>query len=180
MTELFRAGVWHDLICENEESSKFWSIKIVKNTHIRKWGALGTMGQEKVTHFDDADQARADAERMYIAKTRGGYVVRKPQFSVKTELVHWVESVAEFNTFIYKVYGVPFDIWTDQCMDEYGPSYLTHTLRFAPDGALTQDDIEKIEQWVDGEPNYYMTHRLLDDCVRQRLIPAGVYCLELS
>lgn len=179
MSELFRAGVWHDLICENEESSKFWSIKIIKNTHVRKWGALGTMGEEKVTHFDTAEQARTDAEKLYISKTRKGYVVRKPQFAVQTELVHWIESVAEFNNFIYKVYGVPFDVIdneqariADYCI---GP----HTLTFAPDGTVTAIGIDTIERWIGGEPLLYITHLLLDDCVRQRLIPAGVYCLEV-
>lgn len=172
--DLFRAGVWHDLVYEDEESSKFWSIKILKNTHIRKWGALGTMGDEKVTHFDNAEAAREDAERMYIAKTRKGYKVCKPKLPVATELVHTIESIASLNNFIYKVYGVPFDILKDQMVN------TSQTLMFAPDGRLEDWDVELIEEWIEsfGKKPIFMMHRLLDDCVRQRLIPAGTYLIE--
>jgi predicted DNA-binding WGR domain protein len=175
MNELFRAGVWHDLICDDGTASKFWSVKIVKNTHIRKWGALGTMGNEKVTTFDSPEIARKDAENLYLSKTRGGYRVKKPQLSVTTELVHTVDGVATLNSFIFRAFGVPFDFCKDQ------EAQIGHSFKFTPDGKLSDFDIECIERWInsDGEDGVYMTHRLLDHCVRQRLIPAGVYLIEV-
>lgn len=179
--KLFRAGVWHDLIYKDEESAKFWSIKIVRNTHIRKWGALGTMGDEKETVFKNPEEARRDAEKLYISKTKKGYKVLKPQLEVTTHLVHNIKDIAELNNFIFRVYGVPFDVIKDQLPDlnEGAVDYCGQTFTWAPDGMLTEYDIERIEDWINGDDVYYMTHRLLDDCVRQRLIPAGVYSLEV-
>lgn len=173
--DLFRAGVWHDLIYDDEDTSKFWSIKILKNTHIRKWGALGTMGQEKVTHFNSSDEARDDAEQMYIAKTRKGYKVCKPKLPVSTELVHTINSIADLNNFFFKVYGVPFN------MREDWAGVSNQTLMFTPDGTLDKNDVQAIDDWVDSLGTYppFMTHRLLDDCVRQRLIPAGTYLIDV-
>jgi len=174
--ELFRAGTWHELTHQDDQCSKFWSIKIVKDTHIRRWGALGTLGNEKTTTFDNVEDARKDAERLYLSKTRSGYRVTKPQLSVKTELVHTIDSIYTLNNFFYRVYGISFCFVSDQ------EAISGHSFKFTPDGNLDEYDTEKIKRWIDsdGENGMYMTHTLLDDCVRQRLIPAGVYLVEVN
>jgi predicted DNA-binding WGR domain protein len=170
-TELFRAGVWHELVFKNDETDKFWSIKIVKNTHIRHWGASGTEGKQKITEFDSPEEARENAEKLYLSKTKSGYVVAKPTLTYETDLCHFVSAV-ELERFIEQVYGTRFDFHED--VDSRETTY-----RYRPTGELSQQEEEEIIQWIrTGENEGYMTHALLDDCVRQRLIPAGTYLIE--
>lgn len=170
--ELFRAGCWHDLIFEDGDSSKFWSIKIHKNTHIRKWGPIGQDGRELVTEFSDAEEARSDAERLFKSKTKAGYRIRKPQLKVTTELVHFVD-YGEFERFITSVYNVSFEFVFDQ---ECGND-STH--RFCVTGNICDYDKQQIKRFVDSGDGLYMASVLLEDCVRQRLIPAGTYVIEV-
>jgi predicted DNA-binding WGR domain protein len=171
-TELFRAGVWHELVFKSDEADKFWSIKIVKTTHVRRWGASGTEGREMITEFDSVDEARENAEKLYLSKTKGGYVVAKPTLAYDTDLCHFVEH-DELERFIEQVYGTEFNFRQDVDSREM-------TFRYRPSGELSDDEEEDIIQWVrTGVNEGYMTHSLLDDCVRQRLIPAGTYVIEV-
>ena len=174
MNELFRAGSWHELLFEDGTSAKFWSIKIHKNTHIRKWGAKGTEGRQKVTIFSEAEEARFDAERLYKSKiSSGGYRVKRPRLDRKTELIHTVD-YGELERFFESVYKIEFEFVADQ---ECGND-STH--RFRPTGEMCSYDKEHIKEWIDsGGINCYMTPSLLDDCVRQKLIPAGTYLVEV-
>jgi len=172
-TELFRAGVWHELVFKNDDADKFWSIKIVKNTHVRRWGPTGTDGKEKVTEFDTVTEARENAEKLYVSKTKGGYVVAKPTLECETDLCHFVQD-SELERFIFQVYGVEFN-FLDDVFDSTDSSY-----RYRPTGDLSEYEEQRIIEWIrTEEPKGYMTHSLLDDCVRQRLIPAGTYLIEV-
>tara|TARA_Y100000593_G_C4194654_1_gene278706 strand:- start:219 stop:800 length:582 start_codon:yes stop_codon:yes gene_type:complete len=179
-SELFRAGVWHELLCKDEETNtdKFWSIKIVKNTHIRRNGRAGTEGRETLKAFGTQDEARKDAERIYYSKLRNGYRVKKPQLQVDTELIHIVQH-KELERFFMAVYKVFFDFRADQECPNVFQQY-----RFTPNGKFSSEDgvKEKINTWIqmEGENIFYMTHHLLDDCVRQRLIPSGTYLVEIN
>ncbi len=173
--DLFRAGCWHDLDFDDGVTAKFWSIKIHKDTHIRKWGAAGTDGRGKTIQFDNAEAARKDARRLFNSKIKEGYKVSKPNLEVKTELAHFVD-YGDFESFINRVYGI--EDWSFVADQECGND-SSH--RFCPDGELSEYDKGDIKDWVDsdGADGCYMAHRLLDDCVRQRLIPAGVYIVEV-
>jgi predicted DNA-binding WGR domain protein len=157
MNELFRAGSWHELLFEDGTSAKFWSIKIHKDTHIRKW----------------VDEARVDAERLYDSKVKSGYKVKRPQLVRKTELIHIVD-YGELERFFESVYKMSFEFVADQeCLND-----STH--RFCPTGELSKYDKGSIEEWIKSEGlKCYMTPSLLDDCVRQKLIPAGTYLVEV-
>lgn len=167
--ELFRAGCWHDLIYEDGTTSKFWSIKVHKDTHIRKWGAGGTDGRSKVTEFANAELARTDASKKFNSQIKQGYKAKKPHLKVETKLTHFVES-SDLEDFFNSVYGVEgFNFVADQeCGNDSSHS-------FNPDGYLDEYDQEDIENWISKGYGHYMSSRLLNDCVRQRLIPAGVY-----
>lgn len=172
--ELFRAGCWHDLIFEDEESSKFWSIKIHKNTHIRRWGPIGAVGKELITEFCDAEEARKDARRLHLAKTKGGYRVRKPQLRCETELTHFVLHKT-LNAFINRVYQVGHFKFIE---DHYGV-HDGDLVRFNIDGQVTKDSQTTLTKWIAGHPVFYITDILLNDCARQRLIPRGTYVIEV-
>ena len=172
-TELFRAGSWHDLVFKGDEENKFWSIKIIKNTHVRKWGPSGTKGKELLTEFNTADEARENAEKLYISKTKSGYMVAKPTLNYETDLCHFV-SREDLEEFIYDVYGQSLSIREDM-LDDGVPLF-----RFKPTGQISKQEEDDILDWVmTGEKVYLLTHTLLDDCVRQRLIPAGTYIVEV-
>ena len=172
--ELFRAGCWHELTYKDDTSDKWWSIKVHKATHQRKWGATGNEGRAKVTEFSHPEEARADAERLYKMQVKQGYGVKKPQLPRVTELIHCVD-YGDLEKFFALVYQVPFEFVSDQ---ECGND-SSH--RFCPNGELCDYDKKDIKDWVDSEgmSGSYMTHRLLDDCVRMRLIPAGTYLIEV-
>lgn len=172
---LFRAGCWHELVYKNEEENadKFWSIKVLKCSHIRKSGRTGANPRETVVVFDTAEDARQDAKRLYDAQVRQGYKIKKPQLEVATELVHTV-TYTELERFFLQVYGAKFNFVYDQeCTRN---SYR----RFYADGQRSTNDHEDIANWVNGEPKMWMAGLLLDDCVRQRLIPAGYYLVEVD
>jgi len=171
--ELFRAGCWHELVYEDGTVSKWWSIKVHKSTHIREWGALGSDGRSKVTEFANAELARTDASKKFNSQISQGYKAKKPHLNVETELVHSVDYV-DLENFINSVYGLEdFSFVVDQeCSND-----SSH--RFRPDGTLDDYDREQIKELLDGKYPAYMTDRLLNDCVRQRLIPAGVYIVEV-
>ena len=172
---LFRAGIWHELTYENKEENadKFWSIKVHKNTHIRHSGRTGATPRETITEFDTQEEAREDAERLFNAQINQGYRVSKPQLAMTTELVHTV-SAAEFNRFVYQVYDIIFDFLSDQ-----NEGLGVNGIRFYVDG---QDiDREYMDRWRNGEDmGGFMALLILDDCVRQRLIPAGDYLIEVD
>ncbi len=172
--ELFRAGCWHELTYKDGTSDKWWSIKIHKTSHHRKWGAAGNTGREKITSFLTAEQARHDAERLYNMQIKQGYGVKKPYLLRTTELVHIVD-YGNWEKFVTSVYQTPFEFVSDQeCSND-----SSH--RFRPNGEMCDYDKQDIEDWIksEGMSGSYMTHRLLDDCVRQRLIPAGIYLIEV-
>lgn len=173
--ELFRAGCWHDLVFESEEVNKFWSIKIHKNTHIRKWGVTGTTGKELVTEFSEAEEARFDAKRLYESKIKGGYRVAKPELKKTTELTHFVE-YDELERFFNQVYQKDnFEFVADQ----EASNDSSH--RFHVTGEMSDWDREQVQRYIEEDDlGLYMTQYLLDDCARQKLIPAGIYVVEVS
>lgn len=174
--ELFRAGCWHELIYQDEESNKFWSIKVHKSTHIRKWGAIGTEGKSTVTSFEGAEEARKDAERLFLAKTKGGYKIKKPHLERETELIHFVER-QELERFFESVYGRPFDFCIDQECTAVKP--LDETYTFYVSDIVSDNEKDDINLWVNDKYYYgYLTGTLLNDCCRQKLIPDGKYIVE--
>jgi len=171
--ELFRAGCWHDLVFEDDSSSKFWSIKILKDSHIRKWGPTGQDGRELITAFADHEEARKDAERLFKAKLSSGYRVAKPSLQRVTELIHTVDH-DELDRFFTQVYGVPFEF----AFDQEASNYSSH--RFVTSDELDEYTKKEIAKWIKSDGGRgYMTGALLDDCVRQKLIPDGTYIVEV-
>ena len=77
MSEEFRAGCWYELTFEDGTSAKFWSIKICKHTHHRKWGVIGSLGKMQITAFANAEEARVDAKRLWQSKVISGWEINE-------------------------------------------------------------------------------------------------------
>ena len=170
MGELFRAGIWHELIYDDGETQKFWSIKIVNNTHIRKWGVIGTEGKELITECTNSDEARDEAERLYLSKTRKGYKVAQPQLTIdNTDVTHFIRA-DKLGEFFFEVYGWPFDFYKDMGVGRY----TEHVFRPDPENYYIDD----VDDFIFTGDVGGITESLLADCVRQRLIPPGVYVVE--
>ena len=69
-------------IDEEKNSKKFWEIEIdafnkSKSTVTRRWGRIGTAGQEKVEVFDSYNAARTRYFDLVDSKLRKGYRLRR-------------------------------------------------------------------------------------------------------
>lgn len=167
--ELFRAGIWHELIKADGTSNKFWSIKVVKNTHIRRWGPVGTEGKELTTEFDTPEEARKDAESLYLSKTMSGYEVAKPTLTYEAKFCYFVEQ-EQFEAFISKVYSKEYF---------FEPEDPDSNHIFICDGRLGWYDKQVIEDFIKNDIREFgLTYALIEDCIRQKLIPAGVYIIQ--
>ncbi len=62
--------------CEYSDgsSNKFWEITVSGNTHLARWGRIGTSGQTKEKSFKTAEEAQKDADKQFEKKVKKGYV----------------------------------------------------------------------------------------------------------
>ena len=169
--DLFRAGCWHELVYDDGVITKWWDIKIHKDTHIRKWGGLASAGRTKTTEFDTAELARVDAQRRFNAQLKQGYRIKKPHMDVDTKLTHIVTS-AELERFFISVYGMVD--WSYEADRHDNDIYDL----FDVDGYVSEFSKEDIKVLVEGNKVEYMTGVLLNDCARQKLIPTGAYLVS--
>ncbi len=70
----------------DQTSSKFWAIEVEGNTHVVRYGRVGTKGTEKRKDFDSPELAMRAAEKLIQQKLKKGYVeeggavIDTPQF----------------------------------------------------------------------------------------------------
>jgi DNA ligase 1 len=56
---------------------KFWEIELKGNSHITRFGKVGTPGQNRIAELGDAAEARADADKRAAQKRKEGYAAKK-------------------------------------------------------------------------------------------------------
>lgn len=56
---------------------KFWEIEVKGESHITRFGKVGTAGQNRVSELGSASAAKSDAEKRALQKRKEGYVAKK-------------------------------------------------------------------------------------------------------
>lgn len=66
---------------EDGKSDKFWTIELRGDAHVLNWGRAGTLGQHLEKHFESANRAAMEYEKIVTEKMKKGYfevAIRKP------------------------------------------------------------------------------------------------------
>ncbi len=58
---------------QDEKSHKFWEIQVNDNSHIVRYGKIGSDGRTSTKTFDSEEKAKTDAERLIKSKIKKGY-----------------------------------------------------------------------------------------------------------
>lgn len=78
-----------EFVCQNDQSSKFWTVEVSGSTVITTNGRIGASPRETRKVLPDHAAAEREAAKLVAAKVRGGYVEQSIASAPKHEKPDW-------------------------------------------------------------------------------------------